>query len=110
LAVRSNSHGLSKGGWWSESEFFETGRFTDDIGLGFEHRADAERFWEELRDRLQPSGLELPAAQMRRVACGPQAITNRQRSTCTAVYGRVCTVLWEDGGAPPPSYPIVEEI
>jgi hypothetical protein len=93
LAVRSNGRGLGKGGQWSESEFLETGRFTDDIGPGFEHRAAAERFWEELRDRLQPSGLELPAAHMRRVACGPQTITT-----------------WQRPAGDPPSYPIVEEI
>jgi group II intron reverse transcriptase/maturase len=35
-------------------------RYADDIVLGFEHRADAERFHEEWRDRMRSFGLELP--------------------------------------------------
>ncbi len=34
-------------------------RYADDIVAGFEHRADAKRFLQEWKDRLQKFGLEL---------------------------------------------------
>jgi RNA-directed DNA polymerase len=54
-------------------------RFADDIVLGFEHRADAERFLAELRDRLQQFGLELHAEKTRLIEFGPHAIANRKQ-------------------------------
>jgi group II intron reverse transcriptase/maturase len=52
-------------------------RLADDVGLGFEHRSDAQRFLAALRDRLQPFGLELHAEQTRLLEGGPHAIANR---------------------------------
>ena len=54
-------------------------RFADDIVLGFEHRADAERFLAELRDRLQQFGLELHAEKTRLIEFGAHAIANRKQ-------------------------------
>ena len=34
-------------------------------------------------------------------------LTMKVMLTGTAVYGTVCTVVWEDGGSNPASYPIV---
>src|SRR5438270_13310690 len=38
-------------------------RYADDIVVGFEHRADAERFLQEWRERLQKFGLEFTPGQ-----------------------------------------------
>ena len=54
-------------------------RFADDGVIGFEHRGDAERFLEELRERLRKFGLEVPPDQTRRLEFGPHAISNRQQ-------------------------------
>lgn len=54
-------------------------RFADDVVLGFEHRADAERFLAALRDRLQQFGLELHAEKTRLIEFGPHAIANRKQ-------------------------------
>jgi RNA-directed DNA polymerase len=34
-------------------------RYADDIVVGFEHEADAQRFWEAMRERLQEFALSL---------------------------------------------------
>ena len=34
-------------------------------------------------------------------------LTMKVMLTGTAVYGTVCTVVWEDGGSNPASYPIL---
>jgi hypothetical protein len=54
-------------------------RFADDVVLGFEPRAEAERFWAALRDRLQQFGLELQAEKTRLIEFGPPAIANRKQ-------------------------------
>src|ERR1700686_4361034 len=36
-------------------------RYADDLVVGFQHRADAERFLEQFRERLAKFGLGLPA-------------------------------------------------
>jgi RNA-directed DNA polymerase len=54
-------------------------RFADDVVLGFEHRADAERFLAALQDRLQQFGLELHAEKTRLIEFGPHAIANRKQ-------------------------------
>jgi len=41
-------------------------RYADDNVLGFQYRAEADRFLEELRDRLRKFGLELHADKTRR--------------------------------------------
>jgi group II intron reverse transcriptase/maturase len=54
-------------------------RYADDIVLGFQHRADAERFWEELRERLAQFHLELHPDKTRLLEFGPFAAPNRRR-------------------------------
>ena len=54
-------------------------RYADDFVLGFEHRTDAERFLEELRERLAKFGLELHPAKTRLIEFGRWAIVKRRR-------------------------------
>ncbi len=48
--------------------------------MGFQHRADAERFQVELRERLAKFGLELHPEKTRLLEFGPFAADNRQRA------------------------------
>ena len=54
-------------------------RYGDDFVLGFERRTDAERFLDELRERLAKFGLAWHAAKTRLIECGRGAIVNRRR-------------------------------
>ena len=54
-------------------------RFADDFVVGFEHRADAERFLVELRERLAQFSLELHADKTRLLEFGRFAAANRVR-------------------------------
>lgn len=54
-------------------------RYADDFVLGFELRADAERFLEELRERLGKFGLELHPAKTRLIEFGRWAIADRRK-------------------------------
>jgi group II intron reverse transcriptase/maturase len=53
-------------------------RYADDAVLGFEHRADAERFQKELGERLAKFGLELHPEKTRLIEFGRFAISNRR--------------------------------
>ncbi len=53
-------------------------RYADDFMLGFEHRSEAERFLEELRERLAKFGLELHPAKTRLIEFGRWAIAKRR--------------------------------
>jgi len=53
-------------------------RFADDIVVGFQSKADAERFWVELTERMQKFNLELHPEKTRLLEFGPFAINNRQ--------------------------------
>jgi RNA-directed DNA polymerase len=53
-------------------------RYADDSVLGFQHRADAERFLQEWRGRLQKFGLELHPDKTRLIEFGRFAATNRK--------------------------------
>jgi len=55
-------------------------RYADDIIVGFQHRADAERFLTELRERLAKFGLELHPEKTRLLEFGPFAAENRRRA------------------------------
>jgi len=48
-------------------------RFADDFVVGFEHRQEAERFLEELRERFARFGLELHPAKTRLIPFGRKA-------------------------------------
>jgi RNA-directed DNA polymerase len=54
-------------------------RYADDIVMGFEHRAEAERFLQEWKDRLQQFGLELHPDKTRLIEFGRHAAENRKQ-------------------------------
>jgi RNA-directed DNA polymerase len=54
-------------------------RYADDIILGFQHQADADRFSENLQERLGMFGLELHPDKTRRIEFGRFAEQNRTR-------------------------------
>ncbi|HWW93766.1 MAG TPA: group II intron reverse transcriptase/maturase [Vicinamibacteria bacterium] len=54
-------------------------RFADDIVLGFQNQSEAERFREELAERLGKFGLELHPEKTRLLEFGPVAAENRKR-------------------------------
>src|SRR6266536_4731700 len=51
-------------------------RYADDLVVGFQHRADAERFLSEFRDRLVRFGLELHPDKTRLIEFGRFAVRN----------------------------------
>src|SRR5579864_3306980 len=54
-------------------------RYADDLVLGFQHRAEAERFLEEFRERLVRFGLELHPDKTRLIEFGRFAARNRKQ-------------------------------
>src|SRR6266566_262981 len=54
-------------------------RYADDVISGFQHQADADRFLENLRERLGKFGLELHPDKTRRIEFGRFAEQNRKR-------------------------------
>ena len=54
-------------------------RFADDIVLGFQNQSEAERFRQELAERLGQFGLELHPEKTRLLEFGPMAAANRKR-------------------------------
>jgi RNA-directed DNA polymerase len=53
-------------------------RYADDLVVGFQHRAEAERFLKEFRERLAKFGLELHPEKTRLIEFGRFAEANRQ--------------------------------
>ena len=54
-------------------------RYADDFVLGFQHRSDAVRFMEALRERFAAHGLELHPEKTRLVEFGMFAMANRRK-------------------------------
>jgi group II intron reverse transcriptase/maturase len=54
-------------------------RYADDLVLGFQHRAEAERFLREFRERLARFGLELHADKTRLIEFGRFAARDRKQ-------------------------------
>ena len=54
-------------------------RFADDIVAGFEHEADAKRFWDAMRVRFEQFALELHGEKTRLLEFGRNAAQRRQR-------------------------------
>jgi RNA-directed DNA polymerase len=54
-------------------------RYADDTVLGFQYQADADRFLENLKERLAVFGLELHPEKTRRIEFGRYAEKNRKR-------------------------------
>src|SRR5207248_2592226 len=48
-------------------------RYADDTVIGFEHEADARRFWDAMRERLQEFSLSLNPAKTRLIEFGRRA-------------------------------------
>jgi RNA-directed DNA polymerase len=54
-------------------------RYADDIVAGFEHEADARRFWDAMRTRFEQFALELHGEKTRLLEFGRYAAERRQR-------------------------------
>jgi RNA-directed DNA polymerase len=54
-------------------------RYADDLVVGFEHRAEAERFLEAFRERLSKFGLELNSEKTRLIEFGRFAAQKREQ-------------------------------
>jgi RNA-directed DNA polymerase len=54
-------------------------RYADDIVAGFEHEADARRFWDAMRTRFEQFALELHGEKTRLLEFGRHAAVRRQR-------------------------------
>jgi RNA-directed DNA polymerase len=54
-------------------------RYADDIVVGFQHEADARRFWEAMRERLQEFSLSLHPEKTRLIEFGRFAADKRAR-------------------------------
>src|SRR6202047_2315807 len=63
---------------WAHGEVIVV-RYADDIILGFQHQAEADRFLENFRERLGRFGLELHPDKTRRIEFGRFAEQNRKR-------------------------------
>jgi len=63
---------------WAQGEVVVV-RYADDIILGFQYQTDADRFLENLRERLAMFGLELHPDKTRRIEFGRFAEENRKR-------------------------------
>jgi RNA-directed DNA polymerase len=63
---------------WAQGEVVVI-RYADDIITGFQHQTDADRFLQNLRERLTLFGLELHPDKTRRIEFGRFAEKNRKR-------------------------------
>jgi len=54
-------------------------RYADDIVVGFQHEADARRFWDAMRERLRAFSLTLHPEKTRLIEFGRFAAQNRER-------------------------------
>jgi len=63
---------------WAHGEVIVI-RYADDVISGFQHQADADRFLENLQERLGKFGLELHPDKTRRIEFGRFAEQNRER-------------------------------
>jgi RNA-directed DNA polymerase len=54
-------------------------RYADDFIVGFQHKSDARRFWNEMRERLQEFALSLHPEKTRLIEFGRIAAENRKR-------------------------------
>jgi group II intron reverse transcriptase/maturase len=55
-------------------------RYADDIVVGFEHEADARRFWDAMRERFEQFSLELHGEKTRLLEFGRLAAARRERA------------------------------
>ena len=79
-------------------------RYADDFVLGFQHREEAARFLEQLRERLSGYGLELHSDKTRLIQFGRFAAEDRKRSgegkpetfDCLG-FTHICGRVWKSG-------------
>ena len=57
-------------------------RYADDTVVGFEHEAEARRFWDAMRARLQEFSLSLHPDKTRLIEFGRHAAVRRARNGC----------------------------
>jgi len=57
-------------------------RYADDIVVGFEHEADARRFWDAMQKRFEAFALSLHPDKTRLIAFGRHAAVERARKGC----------------------------
>jgi RNA-directed DNA polymerase len=55
-------------------------RYADDVVAGFEHEADAKRFWDAMRERFEQFGLELNGDKTRLLEFGRHAAARRKQN------------------------------
>jgi RNA-directed DNA polymerase len=55
-------------------------RYADDLVVGFEHEAEARRFWDAMRTRFEQFSLELHGDKTRLLEFGRYAVERRQRN------------------------------
>src|SRR5215470_8277621 len=79
-------------------------RYADDMVLGFQYRAEAERFLQDWRERLQKFGLELHPDKTRLIEFGRFAAANRKRrgegkpETFNFLgFTHICGEAWKNG-------------
>ena len=79
-------------------------RYADDFVLGFQHREEAGRFLEQLRERMVDYGLELHAEKTRLIEFGRFAAANRQRDGAGKPetfnflgFTHICSTIWKSG-------------
>src|SRR6516162_4060657 len=79
-------------------------RYADDSVLGFQYRAEAERFLQEWRERLQKFGLELHPDKTRLIEFGRFAAANRKRrgegkpeTFNFPGFTHICGEAWKNG-------------
>jgi retron-type reverse transcriptase len=70
-------------------------RYADDLVVGFESRAEAERFLREFQERLAKFGLELHTEKTRLIEFGRFAAQNREGKTGNLHISGLHTLLWE---------------
>jgi len=69
--------------WWRRTQAYGeviVVRFADDFIVGFQHRAEAERFLADLRERFAKFKLELHPEKTRLLEFGPYAAETRRRA------------------------------
>jgi group II intron reverse transcriptase/maturase len=79
-------------------------RYADDFVLGFQHRKEADRFREQLRERLADYGLELHSEKTRLIEFGRFAAGNRKRERAGKPetfnflgFTHICGTIWKSG-------------
>jgi hypothetical protein len=63
--------------------------YADDIVIGFEHEADARRFWNAMRERLREFSLTLHPDKSRLIEFGRHAARNREKRGLGKVGARL---------------------